>query len=179
MRRALAGVCCRVLSCSKRHDQGELAIATALAETDEVMGIAYDSPRANDVPLQVRCEWVRFLYPTVTVIEAWDGPSEVGRTPQLMRAREDYIIECLGIRKRCSTALPTRDERCAVAPAKALGVLLRSVIVERKPIYRQEEAVGGFAPGLFNLSEREMAHVREDRIGEQWIGRSTPTGRSR
>jgi hypothetical protein len=31
-------------------------------------------------------------------------------------------------------------------------VLLRSIIVEREPVYRQQETVGGFAPGLFGVS---------------------------
>lgn len=42
---------------------------------------------------------------------------------------------------------------------------LRSLIVEREPIYRQQETVHGFADGMFGLSEREMAHLSDDRLG--------------
>ena len=49
--------------------------------------------------------------------------------------------------------------------AKALGVLLRSIIVEREPIYRQQETVHGFAQGLFGLSAEQMDHLSDDRIG--------------
>jgi len=52
-----------------------------------------------------------------------------------------------------------------VPHAKALGVLLRSIIVEREPIYRQQETVHGFAQGLFGLSAEQMDHLSDDRIG--------------
>jgi hypothetical protein len=61
--------------------------------------------------------------------------------------------------------VPTNDRRCVVRHASALGVLLRSILIEREPIYRQQETVHGFAPGLFGLSAEEMAHVSDDRIG--------------
>ena len=41
------------------------------------------------------------------------------------------------------------DQRSLVPHARALGVLLRSIIVEREPIYRQQETVTGFAAGMF------------------------------
>ncbi len=41
--------------------------------------------------------FVRFLYPTVQVIEAWNGPTEVGYTPELMRAHERYVNDSLGV----------------------------------------------------------------------------------
>jgi transposase len=61
--------------------------------------------------------------------------------------------------------VPTLDARCAVPHAKALGVLLRSIIVEREPIYRQQETAIGFAPAAFGLSAEQMAHLGDDRIG--------------
>jgi Domain of unknown function (DUF4277)/Transposase DDE domain len=57
------------------------------------------------------------------------------------------------------------DARCAVPHARALGVLLRSIIVEREPIYRQQETVHGFASGMFGISSEEMEHLSDDRIG--------------
>ena len=45
------------------------------------------------------------------------------------------------------------------------GVLLRSIVVEREPIYRQQETVHGFASGMFGLSAEEIEHVGDDRIG--------------
>jgi hypothetical protein len=44
-------------------------------------------------------------------------------------------------------------------------VLLRSIIVEREPIYRQQETVHGFASGMFGIGSAEMTHLSDDRLG--------------
>jgi HTH-type transcriptional regulator, transcriptional repressor of NAD biosynthesis genes len=80
------------------HRGHQLVIETALAEMDTVAVIVYDSPETTDVPLRVRSDWIRSLYPTVEVIEAWDGPNEVGYTPALMHAHEEYVLGKLGTR---------------------------------------------------------------------------------
>ncbi|MGE5377550.1 MAG: hypothetical protein ACM3XO_21025 [Bacteroidota bacterium] len=49
------------------------------------------------VPLRVRANWLRMLYPQIKVIEAWDGPTEVGDTPGIKRIHEDYILKTLNI----------------------------------------------------------------------------------
>jgi len=46
-----------------------------------------------------------------------------------------------------------------------LGVLLRSIIVEREPIYRQQETVSGFASGMFGIAAEEVTHLGDDRLG--------------
>lgn len=42
---------------------------------------------------------------------------------------------------------------------------MRSVIVEREPIYRQEELAQSFAPGLFGVAEEEVGRLSDDQIG--------------
>lgn len=49
-----------------------------------------------------------------------------------------------------------------MAHVKALGVLLRSIIVEREPIYRQQKTAHGFAQGLIGLSIEEMQRLSDD-----------------
>ncbi len=49
--------------------------------------------------------------------------------------------------------------------SKALGVLLRSILVEREPIYRQQETVSTFAAECFGLSNKEARSVGDDAIG--------------
>jgi hypothetical protein len=61
--------------------------------------------------------------------------------------------------------VPTLDARNAVSHAKALGVLLRLIIVEREPIYRPHQTCADFAPGAFGLSAEQMRHLGDDRIG--------------
>jgi len=80
------------------HKGHQLVIETALAEMDEVVVIIYDAPETTAVPLNVRANWLKKLYPQVKVVEAWNGPTEVGNTPEIKRKHEEYVIETLKIR---------------------------------------------------------------------------------
>jgi HTH-type transcriptional repressor of NAD biosynthesis genes len=77
------------------HRGHQFMIETALAEMDEVIVIIYDSPETTNIPLPVRSCWIKELYPQVDVIEAWNGPTESGYTPEIMYAQEQYVIELL------------------------------------------------------------------------------------
>jgi transposase len=77
----------------------------------------------------------------------------------------NHFLQRMGLEELLDQYVPTTDRRCAVAHARALGVLLRSIIVEREPVYRQQETVHGFASGAFGLSAEQMAHLSDDRIG--------------
>lgn len=72
---------------------------TMLSEVDEAIAIIYDCPEVTPVPLNVRANWIRQLYPHVQVMEAWDGPTEVGDAPEIKRKHEEYIINLLGNRR--------------------------------------------------------------------------------
>lgn len=78
------------------HKGHQHVIETALAEMDEVVVLIYDAPETTQVPLTIRANWLRTLYPTVRLIEAWDGPTEVGYTAEIKRKHEDYILKKLG-----------------------------------------------------------------------------------
>jgi NadR type nicotinamide-nucleotide adenylyltransferase len=79
------------------HRGHQLVIETALAEMDELIVIIYDAPDSTSVPLNVRANWLRKLYPQIKVIEAWNGPTEVGETPEIKQKHEDYILNTLKI----------------------------------------------------------------------------------
>ena len=74
------------------HKGHQLLIETALREMDELVVIVYDCPETSLVPLTIRADWIRRLYPTVQVIEAWDGPVEVGDTQEIKTTHEDYVL---------------------------------------------------------------------------------------
>lgn len=76
----------------------------------------------------------------------------------------NHFLQRLGLEELLDRYIPT-DARGAVSHARALGVLLRSIIVEREPIYRQNETVHEFAPGMFGISADEMSHLCDDRLG--------------
>ena len=76
----------------------------------------------------------------------------------------NHFIARMGLDGALARHVPS-DQRCVVPHARALGVLLRSIIVEREPIYRQQETVNGFAAGMFGITAEEMEHLGDDRIG--------------
>jgi transposase len=77
----------------------------------------------------------------------------------------NHVLHRLGLEVFLDQAVPTADRRCAVSYARALGVLLRSVIVEREPIYRQQETVRTFAPAMYGLTPAEVGALGDDRMG--------------
>lgn len=81
------------------HKGHQLVIETALEEMDEVIVLIYDCPKTTRIPLPVRSAWIRRLHPTVKVIEAWDGPTEVGDTPEIKRRHDEYLLRRLGSRR--------------------------------------------------------------------------------
>ncbi|MDZ7618480.1 MAG: AAA family ATPase [Patescibacteria group bacterium] len=76
------------------HRGHQMLVETALAEVDELVVMVYATD-VTDVPLQVRAGWIRALYPTVRIIEAWDGPPGYGDTPEIRSEQEAYILKKL------------------------------------------------------------------------------------
>lgn len=77
----------------------------------------------------------------------------------------NHFLQRLGLLEFLERHVPTTDARSTVSHAQALGVLLRSIIVEREPIYRQQETTSGFAEGLFGIDAAQAARLSDDRIG--------------
>ncbi|BBD62976.1 ATPase/kinase involved in NAD metabolism (plasmid) [Nostoc sp. HK-01] len=81
------------------HKGHQFVIETALAEMDEVLVMIYDCPEVTAVPLTVRAKWLQTLYPQIEVIEAWDGPTEIGDTFEIQKKHEEYILKKLESKK--------------------------------------------------------------------------------
>jgi transposase len=77
----------------------------------------------------------------------------------------NHFLKQLGIDRLLEKHVPTDDRRVTLPYAKGLGVLLRSIIVEREPVYRQQETVEGFAASMFGVDDGEVAKLTDDRIG--------------
>jgi transposase len=77
----------------------------------------------------------------------------------------NHFIERMGLAALLEKHVPTSDKRCRVPHAQALGVLVRSIVVEREPIYRAQETVHGFAAGLFGVAEDDIESLSDDRFG--------------
>jgi Domain of unknown function (DUF4277) len=76
----------------------------------------------------------------------------------------NHFIERIGLPDLLARHVPS-DARCSIPHAQALGVLLRSLVVQREPIYRQQETVHGFAGSMFGISAQDMEHLGDDRLG--------------
>lgn len=72
---------------------------SALREVDHLIAIIYDCPNLIHIPLNVRANWIRKLYPQIEVIEGWDAPNRHEDTPEVKRMQEQYVASVLKGRK--------------------------------------------------------------------------------
>lgn len=77
----------------------------------------------------------------------------------------NHFVQRMGLAALLEKHVPTTDRRCRVPHAEALGVLLRSIVVEREPIYRAQETVHGFAAGMFGVAGEDLDSLSDDRLG--------------
>jgi transposase len=77
----------------------------------------------------------------------------------------NHFLARLGLAATLARYVPTNDRRVAMPYADGLGILLRSIVVEREPIYRQGETVRAFAAGLYGLAGAAEARVGDDQLG--------------
>jgi len=80
---------------SPLHEGHENLYRLALSEVDHLIVIIYNSPETTKIPLNVRADWIREIYPNIEVIEAVDGPTEVGNTKVIKQKHEAYLMKIL------------------------------------------------------------------------------------
>jgi len=74
----------------------------------------------------------------------------------------NHFLHRMGLDELLAEFVPTTDRRQQVSHAKALGVLVRSLLVEREAIYRQQDVVSSFAPEAFGVDRDEANHLGDD-----------------
>ncbi|MFN7875980.1 MAG: AAA family ATPase [Pirellula sp.] len=77
------------------HKGHQFVIETALNEVEHLIVLIYDCPDIETLPLPVRAKWIRKLYPTVEVMEAWGGPTEMGLDPHVTQMHDEYLLRIL------------------------------------------------------------------------------------
>ncbi len=129
------------------HKGHQWLIETALAENERVLVMIYHAPDVTDVPLPVRAGWIRELYPAAEIVAAWDGPLEVGLTPEMQRMHEAYILGKLDGRSvdrfyssefygdHVSKALGAEDRRIDQARAR---IPISATAIRQDPYARRE-----------------------------------------
>ena len=127
------------------HRGHQELIETALSEVDQLIILIYDAPETR-IPLAVRAGWIRALYPHAEVIEAWDGPTEVGDSPEIREAHEAYLRRILAGRcidafysgefygDHVSRALGAADRR-----VERLEAALSATAIRRDPYARRRD----------------------------------------
>lgn len=74
------------------HKGHELLIETALKEMDELIVIVYSAKDIPELSLEMRCHWLKTLYPKVQVIQGQYPPTDIGYTEAIQKKHEDYIL---------------------------------------------------------------------------------------
>jgi transposase len=77
----------------------------------------------------------------------------------------NHFLEKLGLEELLEQFVPSDSARTKLRYSKGLGVLLRSILVEREPIYRQQEIVETFTPEMFGLRRGELDNLSDDGVG--------------
>jgi len=75
------------------------------------------------------------------------------------------VLDRLGFDDLVAAYLPEPDARCRLAPAKAIGVMVRNLAVGRRPLYGLTAWAGGYEPGRLGLSAGETAALNDDKTG--------------
>ncbi len=77
----------------------------------------------------------------------------------------NHFLGRLRLDEHLDRFVPTPDRRTKLPYAQGLGVLLRSILVEREAIYRQHETVATYAPEAFGLAPQRVSHLSDDALG--------------
>lgn len=75
------------------HRGHQRVIELSLAEMDHTIVLIYDCPELDVPPLPIRRRWIEDLYPSVEVLEAWDGPSETGLEHAITAQHDAYLSD--------------------------------------------------------------------------------------
>lgn len=77
----------------------------------------------------------------------------------------NHFLERLGLEALLDRFVPTPDPRTRIPHARCLGVLLRSFLVERQPLYRQQEMAQVYRARDLGLTQEELGLLGDDRLG--------------
>jgi transposase len=76
-----------------------------------------------------------------------------------------HVLDRLGLDALLEQCVPHVDRRCRIRPATALGILLRNLLLGRRPIYGLQEWAQPFLPSLLGLKSDQVDGLNDDRVG--------------
>jgi Domain of unknown function (DUF4277) len=77
----------------------------------------------------------------------------------------NWFLARIGLDDSLSTHVPAEDRRLRLAPAQALGVVVRNLVVDHEPVYALGEWSSPFDPVLLGLQPGEVGLLNDDRVG--------------
>lgn len=94
-------------------------------------------------------------------------PSDLKLTTRTLGALPvvNHYFAAIGLPKFLRAHLPPNDKRLKLAPSLGIGLLLRNLMVARKPLYALGEWAVPFDPHVLGLEPRQVRLLNDDRIG--------------
>lgn len=77
----------------------------------------------------------------------------------------NHLLERLRLGALLTQHVPPGDRRQRLAPATALGVLVRNLLLARVPLYSQPQWAARAVPALLGLRPAEVARLTDDQVG--------------
>jgi transposase len=77
----------------------------------------------------------------------------------------NWFLSRIGLGDALSNHVPADDRRLRLAPAAALGVVVRNLIVDHEPVYALAEWAAPFDPALLGLEPGDVGLLNDDRVG--------------
>lgn len=77
----------------------------------------------------------------------------------------DRFCDRLGLAELLDAVVPHDDARLKLAPATALGVLVRNLVLAREPVYGLGRWAEPFEPGPLGLADGQAGLLNDDRVG--------------
>lgn len=105
------------------HKGHQYMIELMLKEMDEVIVVVYDTD-CFKVPVEIRANWIKRLYPSVKIILAYDSPKQYGLDLKSVQIQMRYLISLLG--DICPTHFYS-SEAYGTCVAKYLNIVDRQV----------------------------------------------------
>lgn len=102
-----------------------------------------------------------------TILEAAVSDESLELAAQMLGALPiiDAFLARMGVDELLGRWLGPGDVRSALAPARAVGLLIRNLCVCREPVYALGEWAAPFDPLLLGLDAEEVALLGDDRVG--------------
>lgn len=77
----------------------------------------------------------------------------------------NHFLARMGVDDALGAHVPADDRRLRLAPARALGVVVRNLIVDHEPVYAMGEWAGVYEPAVLGLGADEAGLLNDDRVG--------------